>query len=150
MIIRDASIEDAGAIAEVYLLARKRFLPYAPLARSDNSIREWILQSLIPAGGVTVVELDSCVVGFMSISRDGVSGWIDQMYLAPAAIGQGIGALLMERAKELLGAPIRIYTFQKNDGARRFYQRHGFREILLSDGALNEERTPDVLLEWVG
>jgi hypothetical protein len=34
-----------------------------------------------------------------------------------------------------------------NDGARRFYAREGFVETTMTD-ADNEERCPDVLLEW--
>jgi ribosomal protein S18 acetylase RimI-like enzyme len=59
-----------------------------------------------------------------------------------------MGSLLLEQAKQMLGNPIRLYTFQANVAARRFYQRHGFREIEFSDGSANEERIPDVLLEW--
>jgi ribosomal protein S18 acetylase RimI-like enzyme len=60
----------------------------------------------------------------------------------------GLGTILLEQAKLTLSAPIRLYTFQENVDARRFYTRHGFKEIELTDGALNEEKVPDVLLEW--
>jgi GNAT superfamily N-acetyltransferase len=82
------------------------------------------------------------------VSDDGTYGWIDQIYLEPAATGFGIGGILIARAKEILRSPIRLYTFQQNEAARRFYRRHGFKEIALSDGSANEEKTPDVLMEW--
>lgn len=31
---------------------------------------------------------------------------------------------------------------------RAFYRRRGFAEALFTDGAANEEKEPDVLLEW--
>jgi RimJ/RimL family protein N-acetyltransferase len=43
--------------------------------------------------------------------------------------------------------PIRLYTFQQNNGARQFYERNGFSPVRCSDGAANEERCPDVLYE---
>lgn len=43
--------------------------------------------------------------------------------------------------------PIRLYTFQQNAGARRFYGRSGFASIQFTDGSANEERCPDVLYE---
>ena len=43
--------------------------------------------------------------------------------------------------------PIRLYTFQTNAGARRFYERYGFRAIRFTDGRANEEHCPDVLYE---
>jgi hypothetical protein len=39
-------------------------------------------------------------------------------------------------------------TAQFNAAARRFYERHGFVEVMSTDGARNEEREPDVRLEW--
>jgi hypothetical protein len=41
-----------------------------------------------------------------------------------------------------------LWTFQQNDGARRFYERHGLRLIRLTDGEDNEEKTPDALYAW--
>ncbi len=46
-----------------------------------------------------------------------------------------------------MSLPIRLYTFQANLGARRFYSRHGFVAIEFGDGRANEERCPDVLYE---
>jgi len=42
---------------------------------------------------------------------------------------------------------LELYTFARNEGARRFYERHGFRAIAF--GQENEENEPDVLYEWV-
>lgn len=44
-------------------------------------------------------------------------------------------------------APLRLYTFQANHGAMRFYERHDFLAIAFTDGQANEERCPDVLYE---
>jgi ribosomal protein S18 acetylase RimI-like enzyme len=102
-----------------------------------------------PAGGVTVAVRDAEVVGvgMMALSRDGQRGWIDQLYLHPSAVGQGIGSQFLARAKHDLGLPIRLYTFQDNTASRRFYERHGFQPLAFSDGRDNEERCPDVLYE---
>lgn len=45
---------------------------------------------------------------------------------------------------------VRLYTFQAHRSARRFYERHGFVAIELTDGSGNEERIPDVLYEHRG
>ena len=42
---------------------------------------------------------------------------------------------------------LRLYTFQSNEGARRFYERHGFAAVAFGDGSDNEEREPDVRYE---
>jgi len=67
----------------------------------------------------------------------------------PAFVGQGIGSLLLTHAMRCLAPPIRLYTFQANVGARRFYERHGFVAVEMTDGD-NEEHEPDVRYGWSG
>jgi GNAT superfamily N-acetyltransferase len=148
LVLRDASATDADALADVYLASRRAFLPFAPLAHGDAAVRGWIRDVLIPAAGTTAAVLDGRVVGLLAVSRDPAGiGWIDQLYLAPGATGAGIGARLLAHALAQLPRPVRLYTFQANAGARRFYERHGFEAIAFGDGAANEERVPDVLYE---
>ena len=148
VILRQAAIGDEHRVAEIYLASRKRYLPYAPLGHTDEAVRIWIGSQLIPTGGVIVAVSKEIVLGFLAVSQDDRYGWIDHLYLDPSAVGLGLGTILLEQAKLTLGAPIRLSTFQENVDARRFYKRHGFEEIALTDGALNEEKVPDVLLEW--
>jgi ribosomal protein S18 acetylase RimI-like enzyme len=151
VILRPAAESDAERVASVLLASRKAFVAFAPLAHADDDVRGWIANVLIPSGGVSVAVAGSSnegVVGMMAVSQQDGVGWIDQLYLHPDLVGRGIGTRFIELAKESLGSPIRLYTFQENAGARRFYERHGFRAIALSDGADNEEHCPDVLYEW--
>lgn len=147
--IRIAIILDAEQVAEIYLASRKRFLSFAPLAHTDEDVRRWIRDDLIPGGHVFVADADGILQGMMALSKVENMGWIDQLYLHPEQVGRGIGSLLLERAKAELGSPIRLYTFQENHLAMRFYERHGFHPIACSDGNGNEEGCPDVLYEWV-
>ena len=148
VIFRAATSSDADAIGDVYQASFKTFLPYAMQAHTDESVRRWIANHLIPKTDVSVALLDGEIVGMMALIRDEIAGWIDQLYLHPRAVGQGIGSQFVTNAKTTLGSPIRLYTFQANQGARRFYERHGFTAIDFSDGARNEEKCPDVLYEW--
>ena len=111
-------------------------------------MRDWIPGALIASGRTTVAVVDGQVVGFLSVSNDARGSWIDQLYLLPEWTGRGLGSELLELARGQLPAPIRLRTFQANQGARRFYERHGFRAAAFGDGSGNEERCPDVLYEW--
>ena len=42
---------------------------------------------------------------------------------------------------------VKLWTFQRNAGARRFYERNGFVAVEFGDGTGNEEREPDVRYE---
>lgn len=74
--------------------------------------------------------------------------WIMQMAVQAELVNQGIGSQMLAHALRTLSPPIRLYTFQQNSGARRFYERHGFVAIEFTDGSGNEERCPDVLFEF--
>ena len=151
VIFRPATDRDAEQVASVFLASRKAFVAFAPLAHADDDVRAWLANLLIPGGGVSVAVAGSSnegIVGMMAVSQQDGVGWIDQLYLDPSAVGRGIGTRFIALAKESLGSPIRLSTFQENAGARRFYERHDFRAIACSDGAGNEEHCPDVLYEW--
>jgi GNAT superfamily N-acetyltransferase len=96
----------------------------------------------------TVATCAGAVVGVLVVSQRGGFSWIDQMYVTPALVGQGIGSRLLNHAVVFLEPPIRLYTFQANLGARRFYERNGFQAIAFTDGEGNQERCPDILMEW--
>ncbi len=146
-VLRPATSVDARAVAEVLIRSRAEYLPFAPSAHPPDDVRAWVANQLVPTGGVTVAEHQGDVVGVVATSHlDGVS-WIDQMYVRPGWVGRGVGTQLLEHAHRQLLRPIRLYTFQANAGARRFYERHGYRTIEFSDGQTNEERCPDVLYE---
>ena len=102
---------------------------------------------LVPSGGVTVAEAHGEVVGVMATAQSEQCSWINQMAVDPVLVNQGIGTLLLAHAMRTLALPIRLYTFQANAGARRFYERHGFVPVEFTDGQANEERCPDVLYE---
>ena len=145
---RTATVGDADLVADVYLRSRKELVACAPLAHSDEAVRDWILRVLIPAGHTTVAVVDGQVVGFSAVSKAATCSWIEQLYLLPAWIDQGIGTRLLDRARGELPPPIRLYTFQCNQRARYFYERHGFEAIAFGDGSGNEEKCPDILYEW--
>jgi GNAT superfamily N-acetyltransferase len=149
IIVREAVLIDAPAVAELYLASRKAFIAFAPLIHSDASINAWVRETLMPTTQVIVAEQQGFIIGIMALCKPDAIGWIDQLYLLPSAVGRGTGALLLKKAKSLLGSPIRLHTFQANQGARRFYERHGFHCVALRDGTDNEENCPDMEYEWM-
>jgi len=145
---RAATLGDADSVADVYLQSRTELVACAPLVHSNEAVREWIRQRLIPAGRTTVTVVDDLVVGLLAVSKGRDCSWIDQLYLLPAWVGRGIGTRLLDLARNELPPPIRLYTFQCNQPARHFYERRGFAAIAFGDGSGNEEKCPDILYEW--
>ena len=146
-VVRSARETDAADVVRVLRASRLLFLPYAPPAHSAAQTLDWVLESLIPSGGVTVATLDEYVVGVLAVSHADGASWIDQLYVDPEYCRRGVGSQLLSAALSSLPRPIRLYTFQQNGDARRFYERHGFLPIQWSDGSGNDEGCPDVLYE---
>lgn len=145
--LRRAVPDDAPLVAEVLLASRKMFISYASSAHTDAEIRQWVSETLIPSGDVTVACDGMSIVGVLATAREADASWINQLYLLPSCVGRGIGARLLGHALQSLSLPLRLYTYQANARARSFYERHGFRAIAFTDGHANEERCPDVLYE---
>jgi GNAT superfamily N-acetyltransferase len=117
------------------------------LAHTDDEVRDWIRDVVIPARETwAAVVAGKSVVGMMVL--DGAE--LDQLYVAPGWTGRGIGSRFLDLAKRLRPGGLALYTFQVNQEARRFYERHGFVLIDESHGSGNEERQPDVRYAWPG
>jgi GNAT superfamily N-acetyltransferase len=98
---------------------------------------------MIDLGWVHVAEDKGTVVGFCARNCDD----LDALYVAAGKRGQGIGAALLRHAQSAVDR-LELWTFQANEGAQRFYLRHGFVEVQRTDGSGNDERLPDIQYEW--
>jgi ribosomal protein S18 acetylase RimI-like enzyme len=145
--LRAAIAEDVLAVTNVIVESRRVFLPFAPSPHTFEEVQDWVAQHLLPTGGVTVALVEGRVVAVLATSEDDSAGWIDQLYVLPGFDGQGLGTKLLDHAHASVKRPLRLFTFQQNAGARRFYERHGYDMVALSDGQNNEEKCPDVLYE---
>lgn len=145
MTIRAASPGDAPAVAELMLRARKAAVPaIPPLVHDDDDVRRWTRESLLTSREVWLADDDDgIVVGVLALEGD----WVDQLYLEPTHTGRGIGTLLLDHAKARRPDGLDLWAFQSNTGARRFYERHGFVAVGMTDGD-NEEGEPDVHYRW--
>jgi GNAT superfamily N-acetyltransferase len=143
-VLRRATPADAPAVAEIFLAARADAMPYLPQLHTDDETRAWIRDVVLPGYEVVVAELGRRPVGFAALDED----LLGHLYVHPDFQRRGIGAVLLARTRELRPAGFRLWVFQRNTGARRFYERRGLRLVELTDGAGNEEREPDALYEW--
>ena len=93
---------------------------------------------------IWIAEEGDRMVGFAVLSEDE----LQQIHVAADSQNRGIGTALFRHAMERRPDGFVLWTFQKNEGARRLYERLDCRIVQLTDGSGNEEREPDVQYEW--
>jgi GNAT superfamily N-acetyltransferase len=120
-------------------------MPYLPNLHKEDEIRLWIRDILLSGHEVVVAEVGDRPAGFAALDGDELA----HLYVHPGLQGRGIGDALLARVQELRPAGFRLWVFQRNTSARRFYERRGLHLVELTDGAGNDEREPDALYRWL-
>lgn len=141
--LRRAGHADMGAVARLHRHVRKTCLPYLPELHTRQQDLAFFEEHVFPSSTIWLAEDDGKLIGFAVLKQD----WLDHLYVDPMWHGRGVGLALLTAVQEG-AAELNLWTFQANAQARRFYERHGFRLIELTDGSGNEERTPDALYRW--
>lgn len=144
VVIRQATADDGLAIGDLWLAAWYATFDFPP-GHPDETCRLWLTGTLVPTTESWVaVDGGNTAVALLALSDT----MVEQLYVAPAWIGRGLGTRLIEHAKARRPDGLDLYCFQVNTRARRFYERHGFVAIAFGDGSGNEERQPDILYAW--
>jgi len=141
--LRRATDADADAIAAVFS-ASFRLLKFLPMLHTVAEDRSFIANVILKDCEVIVAEDDGGIVSFLA--RQGEE--IRLLYTRPDRIDRGAGTQLIDAAKKSGVNALELWCFQANARARCFYEARGFRAIRSTDGAGNEEKTPDVRYRW--
>jgi len=142
--LRRATADDAPAMGTLHILAM-RTLTFLPQLHTTEEAMAWMAGEILPNQEAWVAEVADDVVGYIVFTDD----WINQLYVHPDHHTQGLGAALLAHVLAT-GTPKQLWTFQQNERARRFYEARGFEAVEFTDGAGNEEKTPDVRYVWRG
>ena len=140
--IRRADERDLAAVAELFRVVCRASLAYLPELHTPEEDLRFFRKTVFTQCAVLVAQAQQ-IDGFIAF-RD---GFVDHLYVRPERHRQGLGTALLMQAMNTYGT-LRLWVFQRNTNAIAFYRVHGFREIERTDGSRNEEREPDVLMEW--
>lgn len=143
IMLRRAGPDDAAAVAAVFSPSF-RLLAFLPKLHTVEEDRHFITDVILKECAVSVAELAGRIVSFLA--RDGEE--VRLLYTHPDFIGRGAGGRLLEAAKQENVEALELWCFQANTAGRRFYEANGFKAIAFTDGAGNEEKTPDVRYRW--
>lgn len=140
MTLRLADLDDAADIAVIHRQAMRISLPFLPELHTAEEDLWFVRERLMATNTVWVAQVQGAVAGYIAFHP----GWIDHLYVHPDHQARGLGPLLLDKALED-GSERRLWTFQANMRARAFYEKRNFIAETFTDGAENEEKTPDVL-----
>jgi GNAT superfamily N-acetyltransferase len=142
--VRAGAAADAAACAAI-LNAWIDATAWMPRRHAPAEVARHLRDVVVPSERVLVAAGPDGVAGYLALAGDGT---VSALYVAAGWRGRGVGLALLDAAKRARPAGLRLRTFAANAGARRFYARHGFREV--GAGGDNEEGLPDLLLAWDG
>lgn len=144
MNIRRAFPGEAASLAALWVRSRAASAPsIPPTIHSDQEVHQWFKEVALPTGEVWVADGPDGLMALMVLDDE----WIDQLYVDSASTRRGIGGSLLAHAKTLQPNGLKLWTFQSNLDARRFYEERGFVAVAMTTGD-NEEQAPDVCYEW--
>lgn len=141
--LRPLALTDMGAAARVHRTAFDQAMPWLVGLHTPDEDRWFYCQRVFPACRVWGRFDDDVLSGIIAFG----DGWIEQLYVLPAAQGRGVGSALLDVAKQAF-EQLELWTFQRNAPARRFYEARGFELAEETDGSRNEEREPDARYLW--
>ena len=105
--------------------------------------RTFFRGKLLPACEIWVAAQSGQLLGMLAFDAP----WIRHFAVFPEHQRQGIGTALLRHARGRAKGEIRLYTFQRNDKARAFYEKHGFAAVAFGVSPA-PELEPDVLYRW--
>jgi len=133
--IRRATSDDAAAIGELFVRVRDE-MTYLPRIVDEHRplLGGWFLER----DEIWVSEREGVVVGFAGLHDDVLT----HLYVDNGAQNAGVGTAMLDHAKSQRPGRLELWVFKKNAGARRFYERHGFRLVRITEARTTWRRSP--------
>lgn len=91
---------------------------------------------------VWVAETQSQIVGFVIVTGNEIA----QIFVDVDVQRNGVGAALINQAKQVSSSGLRLTTLQQNVQARKFYEKHGF--IAGTTGVNPINKQPNIEYHW--
>ncbi|MBI1238891.1 MAG: GNAT family N-acetyltransferase [Alphaproteobacteria bacterium] len=130
--LRPARTSDSAALSDLAMRSKAHWgydAAFLEACRAELTITP----ERIEAEQMTVAEERGALVGMIALAAEGAEGEIEDFFVSPEAIGQGIGRRLMEHAlSQARAAGLARIGVDADPNAEAIYVRFGFVRIGLS------------------
>jgi len=135
---------DEDASVALWLRTWATTYPEIDFAERLDWWRERWCNSLVPAAEIVVAEAGDMMIGFVTV--DPRTFYLDQIVVAPAHWGTGVGRALIEEAKRISPRGLDLDVNTDNVRARTFYCKEGF--VVTGTGRNPISGKPVYRLSW--
>jgi putative acetyltransferase len=99
---------------------------------------------LVIRGNIWLVEIDNRIIGFTVVILSEQE--LNQIFIDSDYQNQGIGSILINKAKQICPEKLKLTVLQQNQKACHFYEKHGFTAGKLSINKINGQ--PSIEYSW--
>ncbi len=140
--MQDAELE---AVVRMWWRTKRDAFPWLPTEQAYTYAQnlEYFRDVVCTKATVWVAEDGGRVVGLLALG----DRFVEQLHVDTEWQGKGVGSALLQHAKALSPEGLSLFTLQKNEGARGFYERRGFRAVAFGVSPAPESE-PDVRYAW--
>ena len=143
--LRPYRSEDEDAAIELWQQTWQQAYPGIDFAARMAWWRERWRNELVPNAAIIVAEQADTLIGFVTVD---VSGYLDQLVVAPDHWGSELAKALVNEAKRLSPDHITLLVNTDNIRAIRFYERSGF--VRAGEDVNPTSGRPVLKMEWKG
>lgn len=137
MLTRLFEAKDLEAIVQLWFKTWHQTFPNIQHPQPYSAWKERFCHDLMIRGEIWVAELENCLVGFIVVFKEEQE--LNQIFVDPQYQNQGVGSILMNKAKEICPQKLKLTTLQQNKRACHFYEKHGFKAGKLSVNKYNKQ-----------
>ena len=143
--IRPLKSSDIEAVVKLWWKTWNETFPEIKHPHPYASWKARFQNDIAVRGNIWVAEVESYIVGFVVVIEEEKE--LNQLFVDSDYQNQGIGRVLMEKAKDICPQGLTLRTLQSNTKACLFYEKHDFKPGKLSKNKINGQ--PNIEYRWI-
>jgi putative acetyltransferase len=143
--IRQYHISDLDQVVELWYESWCKTFPFLQHTHKYLVLKSRFINEILIDCEVWIAEIENRIVGFVAVNLAEIE--INQIFIDLNYQNQGIGSLLIQKAKELCPQGLKLTVLQINQRACWFYEKHGFTPTNMSINKINGQ--PNIEYFWL-